>query len=222
MNQSSLLDKLPDKLKNLVNEIEAKAGCKIRWEQDKDLAGKMWSNVEGVVPIVKFREFTESGVAHELLHLKLMLSGFPQFICFDDDPRIELTVQMLIGAIQHPVIFPQLRQLGYKDDESEAIQKQLIHFRRDDFDSLANDPVLKAKASMFYVRSLIDTKDLDLQTKIQGVFTDNRLQVCRTLGEKVIKIIRSRDLSKTQETFHVLEEVIAVLELSDTLTVEFP
>jgi len=222
MNQSSAPRKLPDKLRILVNEIEAKAGCAICWEQDENLEGECWSNVEKGQPIIKYRKFTEHGAAHELLHLKLGLSGIPKCYYLGNLNLEFSAMSMLENVVHHLVIFPQLRQLGYDADERGSIRKQLNQVRQKKFDRIADEPDLKAMFSMFYARAQMDTKDLDLQAKVQRVFADERLQLCRALGEKVIEVIRSRDLSKNQEAYAVLEEAIGVLGLSDTITIEYP
>ncbi len=222
MNQSSAPKKLPDKLIVLVDEIEAKAGRPICWKQDEGLPAEMGANLVGGNPTISYRNFSESGAAHELLHLKLALSGFPRLICPEImDPTMQAMI-MLEGVVQHSVIFPKLRQLGYDDDERRAIRKQLNLVQLEGLDRIANEPDLRAMFSMLYVRTLTDCEDLSLHAKLQRLFSDERLQICRVLGEKVIEVIRSRDLSKNQEAHAVLEEAIAVLELSDTITFEYP
>jgi hypothetical protein len=113
MNQSSAPRKLPDKLRILVNEIEAKAGCAICWEQDENLEAECKSNLEKGQPIIKYRKFTEHGSAHELLHLKLGLSGFPMCYYLGNLNWEFSAMSMLENVVHHLVIFPQLRQLGY-------------------------------------------------------------------------------------------------------------
>ncbi len=220
MNQSSAPKKLPDKLMVLVNEIEAKAGHPICWKQDKNMGGEMSADVVEGYPTISYRNFTESDAAHELLHLKLTLSGFPRLRCA---ANMNLTIQamiMLQGVVQHTVIFPQLRELGYDADESGGIRRQLGGLREENINRIVNEPDLRTLYSMLYVRAKIESKDPDLMAELQSLFTDERLQGCRTLGEKVIKILRMRDLKNHQEAYAALTEAIAVLGRSDIVTIE--
>lgn len=91
---------LPDRLVSLVTEIEARAGRPIRWKEDKNLFGAMYSNVWKGQATIVYRDFTEEGTAHELLHLRLTYSGFPTLSC---DEHLHITKQVMDMPL-HPIL----------------------------------------------------------------------------------------------------------------------
>lgn len=213
---------LPDRLVSLVTEIEARAGRPIRWKEDKNLFGAMYSNVWKGQATIVYRDFTEEGAAHELLHLRLTYSGFPTLSC---DGHLHITKQvmdMLLGAAQHIVIFPQLKEWGYNPHEAESrgIRKQLAQLEKEDLDRVSSEPDIRALFSMIYVRVFLECEDAKTQSEAERIFDDPRLQPCRALAKSVIAIFRAWDLRDNLEAHSALNEAIKVLGQSDHIEIE--
>ncbi len=212
---------LPDRLEIIVREIEAKAGRPICWKLDENLPGAMYNNVWKAQPTIVYRDFTEEGAAHELLHLRLTYSGFPTLLCDGNLPLAMQVMETLLGAAQHIVIFPQLKEWGYRPYEvqSRGIRKQLAQLKEEDFDRVSSEPEVRALFSMIYVRAFLESEDAEVQAEAERIFGEPRLEACRALSKSVIEILRGRNLRNNLDAYSALTEAIRVLGQSDHIEV---
>lgn len=221
MTCCAIPQKLPDKLTDLIREIEARAGRPISWKKNEEVGGEMHSNLLEGSPTIVYRSFTEEGAAHELLHLRLMLAGFPRLECAENLHITRQVMIMLEGVFHHSVIFPQLKEWGYDPcvAETRGIGSQLDKFKEEDFERASRERELKALYSIVYVRGLIDSNDANLYERINKVFGDERLQASRHLGQNIIHLLDSHDLNNHAEARSALQHAIEILDLNDQIDV---
>lgn len=221
MTRCAIPQKLSDKLNDLVREIEARAGRPISWKKNEELDGEMYSNLVEGNPTIVYRSFTDEGVAHELLHLRLILTGFPRLECPENLHITRQVMIMLEGVFHHSVIFPQIKEWGYDPyvGETRGVRSQLEKFREEDFERASRERELKALYGMVYVRGLIDSNDTNLHEQINKLFGDDRLQASRHLGQKIIHLLHSHDVNNHAEARSALHHAIELLDLNDQIDV---
>jgi len=118
-------DELPEKVMRILRELEAAAGAKVEWRKVDKLSGKMSKDWEDDGPIVLFREYSHEGAAHELLHLLLDVEGFPGISrCNRWSANAAGTV--VHNLLQHLMIFPRLRELGFDPDTRECTANESL------------------------------------------------------------------------------------------------
>ena len=158
----------------LLSEVEKTFNKQVRDESYKDMTVYAAALIAADgTPTVRcnsaHRDLNEEIVVHELYHLKLRAAGFPSIEFKGIEPDISRWInENLYDAIQHWIIYPQLRKLGYSPDAArkrdvervisqnkftdEPLPPSDIVFRYFRVALESSDPLLVDRFSEWYLR----------------------------------------------------------------------
>jgi hypothetical protein len=186
------LTSLPPAVLDLWRDVELRSGNNIVWRVVTQCAGCMSTHLDGDIPVIECKEYTESGLAEELMHLLMRLDGSPDLWVPPSGP-LKDALEMLGGLREHILIFPKLRQMGYDPSAEEAVEKQLrdlVETHQPEFSRIDQEPCLRAMYAMLYARSLIEICPGALRDECDVVFEKYpELRVCKRLGQRTAETL---------------------------------
>lgn len=212
---------LPPHIQTIQDEVEKLAHSSIRWELDPNLDGAMLSNIENSVLVIRYRDFTDAGAAEELMHFKLIFSGFPRLLCPQNCPFVSRATKILENTLHHHIIFPELYKLGYdpKRSECEGIARQLKILSSADYSRLEKDPGLQAMFAMVYARAKLHCDDSNLVANVDTIFQAGLLKNAHNAGEIVVTTIRGQSNFEAQALRTTLLSCLSALGIADHVRV---
>jgi hypothetical protein len=217
--------KLPPQLDEWRTEIESRAGYPIDWQPAPCLDGAMDSGWTERRPVIRYRDYSEAGVAEELLHLLLDLDGYPRLAADEIRTLDRTTATMLQNILQHAIIFPRLRALGYQPDqgECEATARQLrrLDEQKLDVSRLADEAALRALLAVFYVRVRRHCDAGEVQSRVDEMFAGDEFSEVHRLARGLTDAITLTASSSCDEYVLVGNRCIEILgteiSIADTL-----
>ena len=212
---------LPLKLQELVLEVEALAKASVSWECLPEIDGLMSSAIQDGVPTIRYREWSEAGIAEELMHLRLMLSGVQLSFPGNRD-LVGRTATMLQNVVHHHVIFPVLAKWGYQPTiaECNGISKQLSTLENSNgLDRAKSDTELEALMAIVYARGQLDCGAPDVMARLDSIFSAGALSNARQIGNRVASAIRGQTEISPEACLKTLVECLNVLGLSNVITI---
>lgn len=212
---------LPLNLQELVAEVEALAKAQVSWECLPEIGGLMSSAIQDGIPTIRYREWSEAGIAEELMHLRLMLSGV-QLSSPENRHLVARTATMLQNIVHHHVIFPVLTEWGYQPSiaECNGISKQLSTLENsNDLDRAKSDTELEALMAIVYARGHLDYITPDVVARLDSIFSADALSNARQIGNRVALAIRGQTEKSPEACLKTLVECLIVLGLSNVITI---
>jgi hypothetical protein len=212
---------LPRLIEDLETEIMGLFGHDVLWEHDPSLGGAMSSSVVDLTPCVRYRDFTEAGAAHELLHLRLLGSGFPQIRCYENQRHAWGAATMLSDCLQHAQIFPVLEAWGFRprETETEGVAKQLTTLRTADLPRLSAEFGFVPLLAMLHVRAVVDCGSPDLAADLKSVCPGDLWQRMEQLSSWVLSVLNGVGHPNPDQARVVLEACLDHLGISAVATV---
>lgn len=212
---------LPLKLQELVVEVEALAKATVSWECHPEIDGLMRSAIQDGIPKIWYREWSEVGIAEELMHLRLMLYGVQ--LSFPENRHLMAqTATMLQNVVHHHVIFPVLANWGYQPSiaECNGISKQLSTLENsNDLDRATSDTDLEALMAIVYARAQLDCGTPDVIARLDSVFSADALSNARQIGNRVVSTIRAQTEISPEACLKTLGQCLDVLGVSNVITI---
>lgn len=212
---------LPSQLQALVVELETLAQTPICWECLPEVGGVMCSLIKDGVPVIRYREWSEAGVAEELMHLRLMLSGVQLSTPANRD-LVAQTAIMLQNAVHRHVIYPVLTGWGYQPSvtECKGIVKQLSVLESStDLDRARTDPELEALMAMVYARGQLDCGAPNVMSRLDHIFSAEALLNAWQVGNQVTSLIQKQTDPSPDACRETFVECLDVLGLSNMITI---
>jgi len=213
---------LPRRLEDLEGEIGGLFGREVTWEQDLSIGGAMTCLVERGAPRVRYREFTEADAAHELLHLRLLGTSYPEVTCNQRQRHALGAATMLSNCLQHSRIFPILEDWGYRprQTESEGLSKQLTILRDSDFSRLLTEFGFKALLAMLYARALADCLSSELAGELKSICPTDIWGQVERMGTRVLRALDSAPMAEPAQAALILKGCLDHLGISQVAKVK--
>lgn len=211
-------DNLPPKVQELKSMVEKITGETVRWRESKELEGDMGAKLARI-PLVEYKNYSHSGAAHELLHLKLDLLGFPGIRQKSYNGRAGVALTMLHNLLQHRMFFPQLKEMGFDEHagECKAVKRMFAKLHREDIDvsNIPNEPFLKALFAMLYARTKEHCDKVIFHGLVDEVYAQKYMDLAQAMGEAVLDNIKVTRESTPEHYREVLERCLDVLGIRD-------
>ena len=149
----------PNGLK-LLSEIEQTFNKQVRdqWskDMDRDAAGLITPDGTPTIKCGQAQDLNEEMIVHELSHLGLRAAGFPTLEFTGIEPNISQWIdENLYDTIQHWIMYPRLRKLGYTPDGAKKTNvKRVISENK-----FPDEPIPPSDIISRYVRVALESSD---------------------------------------------------------------
>jgi hypothetical protein len=212
---------LPSRLEDLEREVNGLFGQHVTWKQDLSIGGAMICSVERGAPRIKYREFTEEGAAHELLHLRLLGASYPEVKCYENQRHARGAATMLSNCLQHSQIFPILEDWGYQPrlTESQGLKRQLTTLPTSDLARLLAEFGFEALLAMLHVRALLDCSSSELSADLKSICPPDTWERVERVSTRVLQSIDSTPTAMPAQAELILKTCLDHLGISQVATV---
>ncbi len=229
----TIVSRLPAYLCNVLQEIEAALGRRVRFIRVDRLprSGGAMAHIDDGQPFVRLKsgvETNESVLAEELFHLKRRTDGHPGVKATYSGELQEygIVCDGLTGLLDEHSFFPCLESLGYDpySENEHVLQKYIGKFssgfltrlprvrRQSGETSLEHHWV--CKFALEYARMYLLTKDSNARKEFLRFYDHPDLHVARDRGRQIAEPIRSNPDQSSSGTSCLLETILrCVLEL---------
>lgn len=208
------ISKLPLHIQKLFYEVDSLAESPVCFEYTPQLEGLMSACIQNDIPKINYRDWSEAGLAEELMHLKLMLCGV-LLTTKTNNHLIKQTAIILQNIIHHHVIFPELVRWGYKPNitECDGVSKQLIVLETNDLNRTATDSDLSALMSLVYARVLIDCGCPHIIARLDNIFSKTSMSKAKYIGINLVSIVRAQTELTAVASIKTLSSCLELLDL---------
>ena len=197
----------------LLSEVEKTFSKQVRGEWYKDMTAQTVALVAADgTPTVRcnpaHRELNEEIIVHELYHLKLRAEGFPSIEFKGVEPNISRWInENLYDAIQHWVIYPQLRKLGYSPDANRKrdIERVISQNR------FTDEPLPPSDIVFRYFRVALELSDPLLVDRFGEWYQRRGWAAHLNKGRNLVQLIKNTNPVTAEQAIQSLIEVANLL-----------
>jgi hypothetical protein len=210
--------------RQLVAEIENHYGKRVREETKSNLDYSYYAALSSVdtdgTPSIRMDADvppTEATIVHELSHIKLYAKGFPvirlnyphAWSTDRQQAHVRYIVAMVYDAIIHTIIYPEVRGMGLKPDESLHSQMELI--MSDQFADYAGVPRQDVR-TIFYLNSALLLDDREFFERVTDAYMTRHWYESVAIGRVMSDMVSAARPSTPEEVIFVLLRCLEVIQ----------
>lgn len=193
----------------LLADVESIAAKEVLLLQNNQCRGRAVSyfNDDGT-PVIEYRnQYTEDDLIHELLHLKLWLSGFPSI---QPEGFVKHYLEMMS---HHAAFFPIMEQEGIDPKKgNEESWKSLFQQGRDSNSGIDGDKIQLALFALLYAKGKIECHEELINRELE-LYCSEPLVKAKIMGEAVEQELISNDLWDNDVVLRVLRKCLQILNV---------
>jgi hypothetical protein len=210
--------------RELLAEVENHYGKRVRAEVNANLDYSYYAALSSVdsdgTPSIRMDADvppTEATIVHELTHIKLYSKGFPVIrlnypSAWSNDKKqahVRYIVAMIYDAIIHSIIYPQVRAMELKPDESLHSQLDLI--MADQFEDYPGVPREDVR-TIFYLNAALLLEDREFFERVADAYITRRWYESAAIGRFLADTITAAKPSTPEEAVFVLLRCLEVIQ----------
>jgi hypothetical protein len=210
--------------RQLVAEIESHYGRRVREETKSNLDYSYYAALSSVdtdgTPTIRMDSDvppTEATIVHELLHLKLYAKGFPvirlnyphSWSTDRQQAHVRYVVAMVYDAIIHTIIYPEVRRMDLKPDESLHSQMELI--MADEFADYPGVPRQDVR-TIFYLNAALLLDDREFFERVTDAYMTRHWYESVAIGRVIADMVAAAKPSTPEEVIFVLLRCLEVIQ----------
>jgi hypothetical protein len=208
----------------LLAEVEKHYGKRVRAEVNANLDYSYYAALSSVdqdgTPSIRMdRDVppTEATIVHELVHIKLYSKGFPvirlnyppSWRTDKEQAHVRYIVAMVYDAIIHSIIYPQVRAMELKPDESLHSQLDLI--MADQFEDYPGVPRQDVR-TIFYLNAALLLEDREFFERVADAYVTRHWYESAAVGRYLADLIAAAKPSTPEEAVFVLLRCLEVIQ----------
>ncbi len=208
----------------LVTEIEKHYGKRVREETRDNLDYSYYAALSSIdadgTPSIRMDADvppTEATIVHELWHIKLYSKGFPvirlnyphSWNTERQQAHVRYIVAMIYDAIIHTIIYPQVREMGLKPEESLPSQLDLI--MADQFEDYAGVPRPDVR-TIYYFNAALLLDDREFFERVTDAYITRHWYESVAIGRVLSDMVTAAKPSTPEEVVFVLLRCLAVMQ----------
>jgi hypothetical protein len=215
---------LHPKARELLAEVEKHYGKRVRAEVNSNLDYSYYAALSSVdadgTPSIRMDADvppTEATIVHELTHIKLYSKGFPvirlnypsNWTTDKQQAHVRYIVAMVYDAIIHSIIYPQVRAMELKPDESLHSQMELI--MADQFENYPGVPRQDVR-TIFYLNAALLLEDREFFERVTDAYITRHWYESVAIGRVIADMIAAAKPSTPEEAVFVLLRCLEVIQ----------
>jgi hypothetical protein len=210
--------------RQLVAEIENHYGRRVREETKSNLDYSYYAALSSVdtdgTPTIRMDSDvppTEATIVHELSHIKLYAKGFPvirlnyphSWNTDRQQAHIRYIVAMVYDAIIHTIIYPDVRVMDLKPDESLHSQMELIMS-----DGFADYPGVPRRdvRTIFYLNAALLLDDREFFERVTDAYMTRHWYESVAIGRVIADMVTAAKPSTPEEVIFILLRCLEVIQ----------
>jgi hypothetical protein len=210
--------------RQLLAEIEKHYGKHVREEVKRNLDYSYYAALSSVdadgTPTIRMDAdvpATEATIVHELLHIKLYSKGFPvirlnyprSWNTDRQQAHVRYIVAMIYDAIIHTIIYPEVREMGLKPEESLPSQLDLI--MADQFEDYAGVPRQDVR-TIYYFNAALLLDDKEFFERVSDAYITRHWYESLAIGRVLADMVIAAKPSTPEEVVFMLLRCLEVIQ----------